>query len=268
MYFARRLSIPSNQSQRQVAVSIMSSPKLLLLALHVCGVPSTASKKFPILVNDDSVLLSSIIREEVTRAKPNFEYSDSDIKSAETSGNMDATQLLCQPISVFFLFTENEKVRELSVVIDPPRFEKPTKVNAFDVMKTAASPNLESFCSKFSVSDIREFQDGYATASSKEKYLRDYTNESGKNKPLIFDQVEAVVVDTLETNNIRYASAAKLKAMAGLKLSVHMFNFVHAHRKTLSHINAGRFNTPILAGIKNALASKVKPPPKMCLFSV
>ena len=69
-----------------------------------------------------------------------------------------------------------------------------------------------------------------------------------KDKPSIIDHIEAVVVDFIATNNIRFEIKEKEKANKSLAVSVRMFHFVHADGKALSHNESSKFNTSIFQG--------------------
>ena len=77
-----------------------------------------------------------------------------------------------------------------------------------------------------------------------------------KDKPSIIDHIEAVVVDFLATNNIRFEIKEKEKANKSLAVSVCMFHFVHADGKALSHNESSKFNTSIFSGIKHSIIEK------------
>ena len=85
----------------------------------------------PVFTYDNGLLMSDIIREEMQHAKPEFLYEDYETKSAKTSGNIDALQLLGQPVSLFLKLTQDEEVQDLLVVIYPPCIRQLKFVNAF-----------------------------------------------------------------------------------------------------------------------------------------
>ena len=74
-----------------------------------------------------------------------------------------------------------------------------------------------------------------------------------KDKPSIIDYIEAVVVDFIATNNIRFEIKEKEKANKSLAVSVRMFHFVHSNRKALSYNGSSKFNTSIFSGIKHSI---------------
>ena len=133
-------------------------------------------------------------------------------------------------------------------------------MNAFEVMKKAARPCHNRFKSQFQLSNVIKFQQGYSVTSNKEVYLGEYRKT--KDKPYIFDLIEAGLVDFPAMNNIGFESKKKEKATKALAVSVRMFHFMHADRKALSNNERSEFNTPILSGIKHAIVAKAKPPLK------
>ena len=79
---------------------------LLKLKLQTSGVDSNTFRVVPFFIYSCGLLLSDIIREEMQHVKPEFLYKDSYIKYANTSGNLDALQLLRQPVSLFLKFAQ------------------------------------------------------------------------------------------------------------------------------------------------------------------
>ena len=65
-----------------------------------------------------------------------------------------------------------------------------------------------------------------------------------------------MVVGFIATNNIRFEIKEKEKANKSLAVSVRMFHFVHADRKSLSHNESSKFITPILSGTKHVIVEK------------
>ena len=47
-----------------------------------------------------------------------------------------------------------------------------------------------------------------------------------------------------------------------LAVSVRLFHFVHVDRKSLSHNESSKFNTPILSGTNHVIVAKSNPPLK------
>ena len=89
----------------------------------------------PVFIYENGLLLPDIIIEEMQHAKSEFLYEDYDIKSAKILLNLDTLRLLGQAVLIFFKFTQDEEVRDLLVVLDPPCVKKRKVVNAFEVMK-------------------------------------------------------------------------------------------------------------------------------------
>ena len=89
----------------------------------------------PVFIYENGLLLPKIIIEEMQHAKSEFLYEDYDIKSAKILLNLDTLRLLGQAVLIFFKFTQDEEVRYLSLVIDPPYVKKTKVENEFSVMK-------------------------------------------------------------------------------------------------------------------------------------
>lgn len=233
----------------------MSALDLIKLKLHLGGAPSKPFQVVPIIVEDDKVTLSDIIREQMKRTKPQYGYEDSDIKSAKSCENFDVLGILGRPVSVFLKFTEAVEVRELSVCIDPPSVKKARSVDVFERMRKANQTVKKQFKSEFELRNVIKFQEDYAATPNKEVFLSDF----GNSKPPILAQIEAVVVDFLTTHNLGFESKEEEKATKALSATVRLFNFVHAHRSKFSHSSGSKFETPILKGIKLAVPAKAKP---------
>ena len=98
----------------------MSALHILKLKLHIGYVASNPFRVAPVFIYYNGLLHSDIIRDKMQHAKPEFIYEDSYIKSAKTSGNIDALQIFGQPVSPFLKSTQDEEVQYLLVVIYPP----------------------------------------------------------------------------------------------------------------------------------------------------
>ena len=70
---------------------------------------------------------------------------------------------------------------------------------------------------------------------------------------MILGHIEAVVFNFLATNNIWFESKYKEKKTKVLAVSVQMFRFVHADRRSLSQNESSKFNTTIFPGIKRVI---------------
>ena len=136
----------------------MSALHILKLKLHMGDVASKTFGVAPVFIYYNGLLVSDIIREDMQHAKLEFLYKDYYIKSAKTSGNIDALQLLGQPVSLFLKLTQDEEVQDLLVVIYPPCIKYSKFVNAFGIMKKAALPCHNRLKSQFQLSDVIEFQ--------------------------------------------------------------------------------------------------------------
>ena len=102
----------------------------------------------------------------------------------------------------------------------------------------AARPCHNRLKSEFQMSDVIEFQQGYAAISNKELYLGEYSKT--KDKPSIIDQIEGEVVKFLVTNNLGFEVKEKEKATKALAVSVRLFHFVNADRKALSYNDSSK----------------------------
>ena len=92
----------------------MSALHLLKLKLKTSGVASNDFRVAPVFIYYSGSLMSDIIREEIQHAKPEFLYDDSDMKSANTSGNIDSLRLIRHPVSLFYYNSHKMRRSETS----------------------------------------------------------------------------------------------------------------------------------------------------------
>ena len=187
----------------------MSLPALI--DLRVCWDRNTKSTAFVnaalCLVNAEESLLDVIkreVRNKVIDATTTINY-EHDIKSVISDDRKDLSQIIRVPLSLSI----SRLSSTVTVVLDKPApasstaAAKPAAKEASKYDKLVAKGRTiayANFTSDPTLDVVQAFWKEFEEASNKEKFLADYDGD----KPDIDAQLNAVVVDFLNTNNIKY----------------------------------------------------------------
>ena len=149
------------------------------------------------IANLGNTTLAAFIRGEIVNYHPSTTYADSDLKSIKSSSGRNHTRNLNLPMSIFIESIQNESPKYLSVVIDrsvQQFLAEPIRPTMFSRLMAASVPSTKKYESKWSLSDVIEFQAGFEAAVSKEDYLKSFSKEE---KPNIYEQLDAIAADFL-----------------------------------------------------------------------
>ena len=179
--------------------------------------------------------LTDVIAEEMGRKKSTADIVIArDLKAVKSFGGKDVKQLLDHQFSVFYNLIGAEAVKELHVVFNKPILHQAKPASYADILMQRAKPTKTAFVSKFDVKEVEEFISGYAAASNKEKYLRNYPGE----KPSITEQHEAYAVSFLNKNNLTYSPGVggeEVKAKSALSRLIRTVQILTEHRDVMSY---------------------------------
>ena len=120
-------------------------------------------------------------------------------------------------------------------------------------------PSYYNFESVWSVDEVKIFLQGYMEAPNKGNYLSSF--KSGQ-KPRILNQIEAFVVQFLNTEGVQYKGGTggeEKRAMDGLLSVVKLVHFLHEHRNTLGRKQSLKYqSSTILTSIQDCISSKAE----------
>ena len=213
-----------------------------------------------LVVVNNTRKLYGILCKDIFQASPARKYNVTHIESSKSKGGRSVKSCLQHTISVFFASCKSGYPVELEVIIDMEIFQKPSPKDTFSTMIDDSTLKRTILTSKFTVCDIEEFQNAYTIAQNKEYFVKTRATESSY-KPLIYDHIEAIVVDFMTPYKHGFIDTnlgKRYNAYKDLRDAVDSFKFGRVHWTKLTNYNIILFNTSILVIIKSAITAKVK----------
>ena len=228
---------------------------MILLNVRVhwvsAGAPAFINESIPIVETAEyTMTMLDFIRREIVNVCPNIKYDDSDIKSIKSHSGMNKLRIANFPMSMFFESIQGEAIKELNVVLNrtcgiAQSSKSPATMTMMDKLRAASTPIIKKYKSEWSVDNVKKFLDGYYTASNKSRYLSSLTI---KEKPDIYQQIEAIVVKFLNENNLVYKAGAggEDKALDAVSKLVRLLSYVSQNSATLKRDRLQLYKRSIL----------------------
>ena len=208
-----------------------------------------------VLTHLDKTFLD-LLRTTLSKEKPSFMYSDTNVTSCSTHDGTSMNTLLSKPLSLLLEVIERKQHKILRYVVNTtqPQLESNTP-NIFDQMVQNA--NKESFLkSKYSQEDVDKFLIQYHTAESKKVFLKKCIHEK-----ITFDeQIKQRLYTFLEENKLGYKGADEKHT-----LQVSMNDFISVLLNVQRYHDRFRVknlvmfqNDTLLDAIKNCVPTKIE----------